>query len=105
MDFSPGEKPVDLLHVAVLGSPHAHAHISRIDTAAAEAAPGVTAVLTFHDSPDVLFSTARHEDRNDDPDDTRVFDSTLRFRGQRVAAVIAETPTQAERALADRSRL
>lgn len=99
MDFSPGEKPVDLLHVAVLGSPHAHAHITRIDTAAAEAAPGVAAVLTFHDSPDVLFSTARHEDRNDDPDDTRVFDSTLRFRGQRVAAVIAETPTQAERAL------
>ncbi|GAA3177118.1 hypothetical protein GCM10020255_068890 [Rhodococcus baikonurensis] len=99
MDFSPGEKPIDLLHVAVLGSPHAHAHITRIDTAAAEAAPGVAAVLTFQDSPDVLFSTARHEDRNDDPDDTRVFDSTLRFHGQRVAAVVAETPTQAERAL------
>ncbi|MCX6472554.1 2Fe-2S iron-sulfur cluster-binding protein, partial [Rhodococcus sp. (in: high G+C Gram-positive bacteria)] len=64
MDFSPGEKPIGLLHVAVLGSPHAHAHITRIDRAAAEAAPGVAAVLTFRDSPDVLFSTARHEDRN-----------------------------------------
>ena len=89
-----------LLHLAVLGSPHAHARVVAIDTSAALAMPGVVAVLTAADSPDVLFSTARHEHRTDDPDDTRVIDSVMRFRGQRVAAVIAETVGDAERALA-----
>jgi len=89
-----------LLHIAVLPSPHAHARILSIDTSRAEAADGVRAVLTHRDSPATLFSTGRHEHRTDDPDDTLVFDTVLRFRGQRVAAVIADTVAQAERALA-----
>src|SRR5882672_5575656 len=36
-----------LLHAAFLRSPHAHARIVRIDTAAAAAAPGVVRVFTF----------------------------------------------------------
>ena len=63
----------------------------RIDTTRAEAAPGVRLVLTHHDVPDVLYSTARHESRLDDPDDTRMLDDVVRFRGQRVAAVVAES--------------
>ena len=63
----------------------------RIDTTAAEALPGVRLVLTHHDVPDVLYSTARHESRLDDPDDTRMLDDVVRFRGQRVAAVVAES--------------
>ena len=43
---------------------------SSIDTTAAEAIDGVHLVLTHRDSPDVAFSTARHENRHDDPDDT-----------------------------------
>ena len=88
-----------LLHLAVLGSPHAHARILSIDASAALALDGVHAVLTHLDSPDVLFSTGRHESREDDPDDTRVFDTVLRFRGQRVAAVVAETVGIAQLAL------
>ncbi|CAN5140891.1 molybdopterin-dependent oxidoreductase [soil metagenome] len=80
-----------LLHVAVLGSPHPHARILSIDASAALALEGVHAVLTHVDSPDVLFSTGRHENREDDPDDSRVFDPVLRFRGQRVAAVVADS--------------
>jgi aerobic carbon-monoxide dehydrogenase large subunit len=38
-----------LLHAAFLRSPHAHARIVRIDTAAAAAAPGVVRVFTFTD--------------------------------------------------------
>src|SRR5881296_1582159 len=38
-----------MLHAAFLRSPHAHARIVAIDTAAAVAAPGVTRVLTFGD--------------------------------------------------------
>jgi len=89
-----------LAHIAVLGSPHPHARITAIDTAAALAMPGVLSVLDFRDSPATLFSTGRHEHRTDDPDDTRVFDEVMRFRGQRVAAVVAETIGDAERALA-----
>ncbi|WP_432492573.1 molybdopterin-dependent oxidoreductase [Kineococcus gypseus] len=87
-----------LLHAAVLGSPHAHARVRSIDTAAALALPGVHAVLTHHDDPGVLFSTARHHDRLDDPDDTRVLDDVVRFHGQRVAVAVAETLALAEEA-------
>lgn len=59
----------------------------------------VHAVLTHRDSPDVAFSTARHEFRTDDPDDTYVFDTILRFRGQRVAAVVADSVDIARRAV------
>lgn len=85
-----------LLHLAVLGSPHPHARILSIDASRARAMPGVVAVLTHQDAPDVLFSTGRHEHREDDPDDTRVLDTVVRFRGQRVAAVVAESVGQAE---------
>ncbi|MCU1514221.1 MAG: aldehyde oxidase [Microbacteriaceae bacterium] len=89
-----------LLHLAVLKSPHAHARILSIDASAASELAGVHAVLTHLDSPATLFSTGRHEHRTDDPDDTLVMDAVLRFRGQRVAAVVADTVAIAERALA-----
>jgi aerobic-type carbon monoxide dehydrogenase small subunit (CoxS/CutS family) len=81
-----------LLHLAVLGSPHAHARIVSIDTSAAEAMPGVRLVLTHRDSPTTAFSTGRHQNRLEDPDDTLVLDEVVRFRGQRVAAVVADSP-------------
>ncbi len=87
-----------LLHIAVLKSPVPHARIVSIDTSAAEAIPGVHLVLTHRDSPAVAFSTARHELRTDDPDDSYVLDSTVRFVGQRVAAVVAESLAVAEKA-------
>ena len=87
-----------LLHAALLRAPHAHARIARIDTAAARQIPGVVAVFTHSDAPEVLYSTGRHEQRTADPDDTRVFDDVVRFNGQRVAAVVAETLGAAEAA-------
>lgn len=88
--------PVGLLHLRLLRSPHAHARIVAIDTTAALAVPGVHSVLTHSDSPAKLFSTARHENPLDDPDDTRVLDDVVRFIGQRVAAVVAESEAAAE---------
>ncbi len=87
-----------LLQAALLRAPHAHARIVSIDATAAEQMPGVVAVLTHENVPDVLFSTARHQLRVDDPDDTRFFDDVVRFTGQRVAAVVAETLGAAEAA-------
>ncbi|MFF3980562.1 molybdopterin-dependent oxidoreductase [Streptomyces sp. NPDC001828] len=85
-----------LLHMKLLRSPHPHARITSIDTTEALRVPGVHAVLTHHDAPDTLYSSARHEHPTEDPDDTRVLDDTVRHVGQRVAAVVADSEQAAE---------
>jgi CO/xanthine dehydrogenase Mo-binding subunit/aerobic-type carbon monoxide dehydrogenase small subunit (CoxS/CutS family) len=84
------------LHLKLVRAPHAHAWIRSIDVAAALRVPGVVTVLCYQDSPATRFSTARHANPDEDPYDTLVFDRTVRFRGQRVAAVVAETVAAAE---------
>ncbi|MFI1368935.1 molybdopterin-dependent oxidoreductase [Streptomyces griseochromogenes] len=85
-----------LLHMKLLRSPHAHARILAIDTSAALRVHGVHAVFTHYDAPERHFSTARHEHPEEDPNDTRVLDDTVRYIGQRVAAVVADSEGAAE---------
>jgi len=92
----PADQLPGLLHLKLLRSPHAHARILGISTDAALNVPGVVAVFTHQDAPEQLFSTAQHELYTDDPDDTRVLDDVVRFIGQRVAAVVADTVQAAE---------
>lgn len=87
-----------LRHIKLLRSPHAHARIIGIDKTDALRVAGVHAVLTHEDAPDGLFSTARHERDWMDPDDTRVLDTIVRFVGQKVAAVVADSEAAAEEA-------
>ncbi len=88
-----------VLSAKVLRSPHAHARITRIDASKARAYPGVAAVLTWQDIPRVVFSTAGQSDPIPGPLDTFSLDNKVRFVGDRVAFVAAETPEIAEQAL------
>ncbi|MGO9048037.1 MAG: molybdopterin-dependent oxidoreductase, partial [Xanthobacteraceae bacterium] len=92
MDFA----PPGLLHLKLLRSTHAHARVTSIRTDEALAVPGVRAVLTYEDAPAKLYSTARHEHPIVDPDDTALLDRMVRFVGQRLAGVIADSETAAE---------
>ncbi len=95
-EFTLDHAPAGLLHMALLRSPHAHARIRSIDTSLALAIPGVRLVLTHEDVPDVLYSSARHTSRLDDPDDTRILDRVARHKEQRIAAVVADSLAAAE---------
>jgi putative selenate reductase molybdopterin-binding subunit len=88
-----------MLHARLLLSPHAHARIRRIDASQARALPGVHAVLTYQDLPRISFTTAGQSWPEPSPHDTRSLDQKVRFVGDRVAAVAAETPELAEEAL------
>ncbi|WP_138472808.1 molybdopterin-dependent oxidoreductase [Poseidonocella sp. HB161398] len=91
--------PERLAHLRILRSPHAAARIVSVDAGRALALPGVIAVLTHEDAPAARFSTARHQNPEEDAADTRVLDPVLRFAGQRVAAVVAESEAAADAAL------
>lgn len=88
-----------LLHAKVLHSPHAHALIKNIDASKALALEGVAAVLTWKDLPRVVYSTAGQSDPIPGPLDAFSLDKKVRFVGDRVAFVAAESPEIAEKAL------
>jgi putative selenate reductase molybdopterin-binding subunit len=88
-----------MLYGKILGSPHAHARIKRIDVSKAKALPGVHAALTYKDVPRVPHTTAGQGWPEPSPYDTYLLDSKVRFVGDRVAAVAAESRAIAEEAL------
>ncbi len=88
-----------MLYARVLFSPVPHARIKRIDVRKARALPGVHAVLTYQDIPRVPYSTAGQSDPIPGPLDSFSLPRKVRFVGDRVAMVAAETPEIAEQAL------
>lgn len=88
-----------MLHAALLTSPHAHARIKRIDATRARALPGVHAVLTHLDVPRVIYASGGQSYPNPPPWDQVSLDHKVRFVGDRVAVVAAESPEIAQAAL------
>ncbi len=94
------DKYIDgMLYGALLTSPYAHARIIDIDTSEAEALPGVHAVLTYKNVPRVKHATGGQTPPQPPPYDQVMFDNKVRHVGDRVAAVAAETPELAQKAL------
>lgn len=101
--FTDDIKLMGLVHAAILRSPHAHAKIRSVDTSAARSAPGVLAVYTGADTdgvlnpipcawlpPDSDIKAVAHPPMAVD---------TVRYVGDAVAIVVAESRYQAEDAL------
>jgi xanthine dehydrogenase molybdenum-binding subunit len=81
-----------LLWGKILRSPHPHARIHRIDASAAWRVPGVKAVVTEQDTPGYCMGKVLR-------DMPVMCWDRVRYIGDRVAAVAAETPDAAEAAL------
>ncbi|MBI3892163.1 MAG: molybdopterin-dependent oxidoreductase, partial [Candidatus Wallbacteria bacterium] len=88
-----------MLIAKLFPSPHAHAKILDIDTSQAEKIPGVVCILTYKDLPRVPHTTAGQGYPEPSPYDAYVLDKKVRFVGDRLAAVAAETRDAAERAI------
>jgi CO/xanthine dehydrogenase Mo-binding subunit len=97
--FCADRVPPRFLVGRILGSPHAHARIRSIDISEAEKIPGVHAVLCHRNVPRVMRTTAGQGAPEPSPYDFTTFDAKVRFVGDRVAAVAAETAAIAEEAL------
>ena len=94
-DFDTGNP----LHAALLYSTEPHAEIREIHTAAAEKVDGVVDILHHGNVPRVLHTTAGQGYPEPSPYDRVLFDRVVRFVGDRVALVAAETPEAAREAL------
>ena len=88
-----------MLHAKLLTSPHAHARILDIDDSQAVALPGVHAVIHYKNIDRVKYASGGQSYPNPRPLDQVSFDNKVRYVGDRVAAVAADTVEIAEQAL------
>ena len=88
-----------MLYAKLLTSPHAHARIVNIDDGEARALPGVHAVIHYQNVPRVRYASGGQSYPNPRPYDQVSFDDKVRYVGDRVAAVAAESEEIAAEAL------
>ena len=91
--------PKDALVVKILRSPHPNAIVQQIDTARALKVPGVVAVYTWQDVPRQRFTIAGQTYPEPSPYDRLILDRHVRFSGDAVAIIAAETEAAALRAM------
>ncbi|ATW24849.1 xanthine dehydrogenase subunit XdhA [Candidatus Formimonas warabiya] len=88
-----------MLYGKILWSSVAHAYIKKIDTSKAKNFPGIKAVITWEDVPRILYCSAGHPYPDDSPQDMYILDKKVRYVGDPVAAVAAESREIAEEAI------
>ncbi len=88
-----------LLHIRCVRSPHHHARIRRIDTSEAERMPGVVRIVTGKDVPHNLNTLLSLLDFGLD-DEPLLSEKKVSYKGEPVAAVIAESDRAARDAVA-----
>src|SRR5438128_7057248 len=97
-DAYAGDLPMDGVLVGrILRSPYPHAQIAHLDVAKAKAMPGVRAIITAADFPKgarYIHSGGEKSDR------APLAEHVVRYVGEEVAAVAADTEEQADSALA-----
>ena len=95
--------PKDALIMKICHSTIGHGYVKSIDTAEAEAVPGVIKILTCFDVPDVQFPTPGHpwstDPHHQDPADRKLLNRHVRYYGDDVAVVIAENEIAANQAV------
>ena len=94
-DITPG----NALVVKLLRSPHANAIVQEINTSTAMKVPGVAAVYTWEDVPKTRFAIAGQTYPEPSPYDRLILDRHVRFVGDPVAIIAAETEKAALRAM------
>ena len=91
--------PDDALIVKILRSPHANAIVESINTAAAKKVPGVVDIYTWEDVPQTRFAIAGQTYPEPSPYDRLIIDRHVRFAGDVVAIIAAETEKAALKAM------
>ena len=91
--------PDNALVVKILRSPHANAIVESINTAAAKKVPGVVDIYTWEDAPKTRFAIAGQTYPEPSPYDRLIIDRHVRFAGDVVAIIAAETEKAALKAM------
>ncbi len=91
--------PKDALVVKILRSPHANAIVESIDTKVAKLVPGVVDIYTWEDVPKTRFAIAGQTYPEPSPYDRLIIDRHVRFAGDAVAIIAAETEKAALKAM------
>lgn len=92
--------PIGALYTKVVHSTIANGVVKSIDTAEAEKMPGVELILTCFDVPEHEYATAGHplslDPAHADTKDTLILAKRVRYYGDSVAAVVADTALNAQ---------
>ena len=91
--------PDDALVVKILRSPHANAIVESINTDIAKKVPGVVDIFTWEDVPTTRFAIAGQTFPEPSPYDRLIIDRHVRFAGDAVAIIAAETEKAATKAM------
>ena len=91
--------PNDAVIIKILRSPHANAIVESIDTTAAKKIPDVVDIYTWEDVPQHRFAIAGQTWPEPSPYDRLILDRHVRFVGDAVAIIAAETEKAALKAM------